>query len=876
MEHGPQGHTVSAMLPVEVVILEPAADGSQAVAIGETERIYGTHWTVVVTLRPGRSFLEERIRIYNPTEMVRPYYFWNCTAMPNTPGFRFIYPMTLGCDHSAKEFFTWPLDHGKDLSRGTNYQDASSIFAWFCDQDFFGSYDDAADRGVVSHANHREVRGKKAWTWGQGGFGRMHQRDLTDSDGPYNEVQTGPLLTQGEVGRLEPSEAVSWQEWWYPIHGLGGFTFANRDLAANAAFEGRSLHLRLLGTGTWSPVDVRVLQGTNLVAQSRCQISPQRQTDLMLALPATPTAVEVEVQAGDHVLARFRTPLELPVRHPPEKKAEAQTASEFAQAGWDHFLFGRFAEARQQFRKALDKDVKCVAALAGLAYVDLDTDPTASARSARAALESNPDHGLSQFVLAVAEARLEHSAEALDHAWQAALDPATAVAGRSLIAKLGLRAGEWDRVVEALSAPGPWQNDVLCRNQLALARLQLGQPQAALALVALNLEEEPLDVLARYLQATALSNPGRRGLNSDWAPRPQTLMELVEDLVANGQFEVARHLALSQVTENNGNSARSTLDALWYYWAAFLSTKSGLTDRQSLASLQAQQKAWLARAMQLPPDGVHPARLEDELPLRWALETNPKDGKAALYLGHLLFYQGRHEAARELWRQSVRLGAAPVVACRALGLASLTLDDNAEAATNYLTQAHALARTDPIVARDLARVLLSLAEKASDKPAQDQLSTQARNTLKEAYEAGQGRSDFVALLGKVQNQLGEYAATAKMLDSVRVTVWEGAHEVHDLFEDAHLAMGEALLKSGQFAPALAEFDRALEYPENLAVGRLENAPEARIHYARGNALAGLGRKDAAKEAWHQAAEAKPNKDARHEEARQKAKEALER
>ena len=50
------------------MILPPATDGSQSVAIGETERIYGTKWTVIVTLRPGRSFIEERIRIYNPTE----------------------------------------------------------------------------------------------------------------------------------------------------------------------------------------------------------------------------------------------------------------------------------------------------------------------------------------------------------------------------------------------------------------------------------------------------------------------------------------------------------------------------------------------------------------------------------------------------------------------------------------------------------------------------------------------------------------------------------------------------------------------------------------------------------------------------------------
>ena len=40
-----------------------------------------------------------------------------------------------------------------------------------------------------------------------------------------------------------------------------------------------------------------------------------------------------------------------------------------------------------------------------------------------------------------------------------------------------------------------------------------------------------------------------------------------------------------------------------------------------------------------------------------------------------------------------------------------------------------------------------------------------------------------------------------MLDQVRVTVWEGAHDVHDLFVEAHLAVGEADLKNGHAAEA---------------------------------------------------------------------------
>ncbi|HWI56065.1 MAG TPA: DUF5107 domain-containing protein, partial [Bacillota bacterium] len=383
---GPQGHTVSCMQPVAVEILPTASDGSRSVAIGEVERIYRTRWTVLLTLRPGRSFLEETIRIYNATDTVRPYYFWNCTAMANTPGFRFIYPMTLGCDHNGTEFYTWPIANGKDLSRGTNYQDASSIFAWHCDQDFFGSYDDQADHGVVAYANHHQVPGKKAWTWGQGGFGTMHQMDLTDKDGAYNEVQTGPLLTQAEVGRLEPHEAVAWQEWWYPVRGIGGFTYANRDLAANASLQSRRLRLRLIGTGQWAPVNLCVLKDNQLLARSQCKLSPRDASEVLLDVGNAALPWTVEVWARDTVLARFSVPLDLPTRTPPAKKPVSQSATELAQAGWQDYLFARFPEAEQQFQKALAQDTNSTAAFAGLATLKLDSDPAAAAQLAEKAL----------------------------------------------------------------------------------------------------------------------------------------------------------------------------------------------------------------------------------------------------------------------------------------------------------------------------------------------------------------------------------------------------------------------------------------------------------------------------------------------------------
>ena len=89
-----------------------------------------------MTLHPGKAYLDERIRIANPTDGMHPYYFWNCTAFPNRPGTRFIYPMTLGTDHNGTEFFTWPIHKGKDLTWLKNYPTYTSVFAYQCAFDF--------------------------------------------------------------------------------------------------------------------------------------------------------------------------------------------------------------------------------------------------------------------------------------------------------------------------------------------------------------------------------------------------------------------------------------------------------------------------------------------------------------------------------------------------------------------------------------------------------------------------------------------------------------------------------------------------------------------------------------------------------------------
>jgi tetratricopeptide (TPR) repeat protein len=888
---GPQGHTVSCMVPVRVEILAPEKDGSLGVAVGETERIYGTKWTVIVRLRPGRSFLEERIRIYNPTDTVRPYYFWNCTAVPNTPGFRFIYPMTLGCDHAGETFFQWPVDHGKDLTRGANYLDASSIFAWHCDQDFFGSYCDDLGRGLVSCANHYEVPGKKAWTWGQGGFGKMHQMDLTDNDGPYNEVQTGPLLTQAQVGRLDPCQAVEWNEWWFPVHGIGGFTFANQNVAVNATLESGQVRLRLLGTGTWPDATVKLEKDDRQLQLASCKLSPRQPAELRLATAGEREPFEVRIWAASQQLASFRLPLDLPVRQPPEKNLKPpQTASELVRAGWQDFLFARFSEAEDRFKKALEQDAGNPEAYAGLAHLNLNRDPAAAASAAQSALAIDPDHGGARYALAAAQYRLGHESAALEEAWKAARDPAVAAAARALVAKLDLRRHDFSSAIAALSGDGPWREDPTCRNRLALALLKSSAETApaprakksgqsalrrAASLARENLAVDPLDPLARDI---------------GWRTREDSMAKRASRSIPNGADRHDVLNLLAEYSELGDTGASATLDIfpetratlaeqpepgpLECYWLAYLTELQG-PARATGSALTPAVRRYLSQARASTLDSAFPYQPEALPVLRWAVATDPDDGMAALCLGHLLFHLDRHAEAREMWKRAAELGAQPVIAWRALGMAAKTLDGDLNGARQCLEKAAQADPKDPIVARDLATVLFDLADKAASDSEKHDLFIQARDRLRASFDAGKGRSDFVTLLGRAQNRLGDFAETARMLDGVRVTVWEGAHEVHDLFEQAHLALGEAHLKAGRAAEALAEFDRALDYPENLATGKLENARQAHIQYQRGNALAALGRKDQAIAAWKLAAAEPPSTETRIEEARRAAQLAVE-
>ncbi|HOE10168.1 MAG TPA: DUF5107 domain-containing protein [bacterium] len=859
---GPMGHAATCVEPIESCLLNNA-DGSASIVVGHVERIFRTHWTVVLTLRPGTAALDERIRLFNAQDEVHPYYFWNNTAMPNTDGFQFIYPMTLGTDHAGTSFYTWPIDErGVDLSYAKNHPGPSAIFAYECDQDFFGSYDHLLHRGVVATADHYLLPGKKAWTWGQSEDSKLRQSLLTDDDGPYNEVQTGPLRTQADFGFLQPHQVLEWTERWYPVHDLEGFNYADREAAFHVTEETGELLIRFLTTSCTGKGSLTVSAVGNSALYA---VDPTPKEPTVIHHPTNSSKGPWRITLIDRngrERASFAHPLPLPVRRPP---ALPTPIPEEKKTAYDLWLDGQVldkqsqpAQARKQYRKALEKDPAFGPALCSLAVLDLESGKYETAcKYAAQAVERNPDWGMGWYWLSVGRLRSGFDDQAEESAWKAVRFPESAALGYSVLARLAVRSGRLgDAVSLSLEALQRNDRDLVSRDVLAAALFLLGEREDAAATAEIVLNDNPLDLAAHsigYLSANSDRDRKRavEKLRQVVRDEPQNVLEMAAFWINLRRYEPAAELLQDLYLEKRASGEGHPI--AWYY-AGWLAYKRGQSE---------QARNYWKSAQECSPTYVFPHRLETIPILRAVLDADPQDSRAALYLGNLLFAKGQLEEGRKYWERSVEISPPSSVAFRNLGLAANKIDGDRKKAIEYYEQALQCDPEDPILYRDLAELF-----EAEGK------AREAIALLEKGYRLPYPRRDSTEMLARLYLKQGMYPEAIRFLETTVFQNWENQFTSHELFVKAHLEQGKKLLQGGDPKGALEHFDKSLTFPKNLAVERGPHIREANSHYWRGMALKALGRLDEAKKAF-QAAVAEPESPDHKESSEKAAKELAE-
>ncbi len=839
---GPQVHTVTILSPVDALIGRNA-DGSAYLEVSNLEKSLRTQWTVRVTLHPGKAYLDEQIRIFNPTDAISPYYFWNCKAFPNQPGTRFIYPMTLGTDHHGVKFFSWPIHEGKDLSWLKNYETWASIFSVDCAFDFFGAYDVDMDRGIVQVADQHELSGKKAWTWGNWEFGLVSQENLTDDDGPYIEVQSGPLPTQSDYGMLLPRQEVSWQEWWYPVHGLGeGFEYATRNIAIQTIREGDKLQLRILATANFSGATCTLSQGPRKLLTKTINLTPENPRVLTLSsAPQSPVDVTIKTRKGQ-VLASFITPLPIPKFSPPEpsklmtKPDERLTLEEKYLKGRKYDLATNRKKARGYYEKALAEDAQYSLALRALAVLDIEAGLYEQAvQRLKTALSRDATDGLSWFYLGVSHLRLADKNEAIRCAYKAVRCLGTASLGYDLAGRAYMQLGDYLRAVKAFEKAVQLNpNDTKAKNHLLLALYAVGNTKLAYRNAKERIVQTPTDLVPRAL--IALQNKGqmKRFVRQVRAFVGEDDFQMLEASLVFGELGLANEAAellLAVCVEAVPENERSPLPI--YYLAYF-------------ASLQKDQKkarAYLNQAAGIYKDFIFPSRPEAIEVFKYAIKENPDDAYAHLHLGNLYCHLGRLSEAVRHWQRASDLDPSLSVAFRNLGLYAWAVEKDLSKAKKFYHNAIAARSKDQALYRDLADVLFA----ANNRP-------EAIKVLESTPFEILKRADVIIMLAQAYFDEQRYGDAVDLLESTPYFVnWEGQTITWNLFNKAHLERGRERFENKNFEGALQDFEAALTYPENIGVGRSNRPREAPAQYWRGKALQALGRLESARSAWKEGA-----------------------
>jgi len=837
--------------------LEENPDGSKTVWVGETEWRHRMKWIVGLTLYPDRSYLEATVKLFNRTPFTHSFLYFANVAVHANENYQVIFPPSTeyATFHGKTHFSRWPIStsifNGVDYTRGVdvswwkNHPSPTSWFAWNSEEDFFGGYDHGRQAGVVHVADHHIVPGKKFWEFAHGDEGRMWDKILTETDGPYIELMAGAYSdNQPDYSWIQPYEVKTWKQYWYPVREIGGFKHANLDAVVNLDVDSKGL--AKIGVNTsreQGGAKVLLNAGKRVVFEQQADISPARPFTQQVSLPPGTGEFDLKLSVLDrsgNVLIAYAPrkpkgePWPEPVKPPPAPKDIATVEElyltglrleEFHSPALDPTLYWEEALRRDPGDTRVNTAVGLRELKRGLFQEAEGRFETALRRLTKD--YTHPRNAEAFYYLGVAR-QLQGKEDAAYEAFsRAAWDEAWTAAAYFALAQIDCRRGDYQTAVAHLDRS-------LSANALNTPALDLkaaiqrrwGEQGDAAGLATLALALDPLDFWAGNELLLAREQAGledeagqaRDALTEKMRGDTQNYLELAVDYAHSGMWDEAIGL-LRRFADSR--HAQASLCPMVYYYLGYLNEKK--------ANLEEAAK-YYRLGSQASPDYCFPFRLESIEVLQRAISHNPRDARARYYLGNLLYDRQPAEAI-QTWEASRQLDSAFCTVHRNLGLAYARFQNDLPKALVSLEKAVACDPRDPRVLAELDRI-----SEQAGVPLERRLVR-----LEEHQPVVLERDDAAQQEITLYVQLGQYDKAIDLLNRRHFHVWEGGGDIHDIFISAHLLRGQEAFRSQRYDHALRDFQAALEYPENLEVGRPLNPPrEPEIHYRIATAFEALG------------------------------------
>lgn len=827
----PHHHRASTYKMMDNVIVENP-DGSKTVWVGENERRQRLRWILGVTIYPDKSYFETTIKIFNVTGYVTSFLYFANPAVHVDETYQVIFPpdAEYATQHAKSEFVQWPYARGRfgrwnytgeDASYWRNLTTPVSFFCWDHDSDYFAGYDHGKDAGTAYIANHHIAPGKKFFTFGSGYEVQMWDRILTDSDGPYLELMAGGYSdNQPDYSWLEPYEAKTIKQYWFPVRDLQGMKFANLNGAMNLEITpGNSAKVRVNATSEYKDARVVLTAKGETIFEGAIDISPAepfgkdveldsgvRETDLCLSLVASDGSELMKYQP----LAKSGEPMPEPVK-PPSRPEDVNTVEELYYAGLrlDEFHNSRVSSL-PYYKEALRRDptdYRCNGRV-GIYYLQRGQYELAEKYLTAAVKKitrnyTRPKDCEALYYLGLTMRKQGRLKEAYDYLYRATWSAASQTQAYYALAELDCINGDFKTALEHadLSISANTNNiKALNLRSLILRKLDRGlvakqQADDVLKIDALNFNA--MNELYLVEKDSGAGNKAAEALDSlkkSMRDEEQSYLELSLDYANCGSYDEAIEV-LSRIDVTK--SASGNKYPIIYYYLGYFNQQLGNSERAA---------KYYKTAIEMPADYCFPFRLETIEALKSAMMGNKNDARSPYYLGNLL-YDKQPEKAIEQWKKSIEIDGSYYIVYRNLGFA-YSIKNDIPKAIEYYEKAIQCNNQDSAVFHELD---ILYAIEGTDINKRLKMFTDNMKVVKQ-------RDDTTYRYVVCLIQSGDYDKAIDILTTHYFHLFtEVDSELHGAYMNAYLLRGEKYYSQGKYKEALADFLAVLEYPDNLEI-----------------------------------------------------------
>ncbi len=844
----PNGHTVTTSSPIDYAIRENR-DGSKTIVIGDIEKVSRMRWSVGITLYEDYAFFETETRLFNRTNLPNRYWFWANSAAPASEGLEFITTATKVM--TLTDVIDFPIHNGVNLRWNRNHIEAQDLFSLDLKEDFVAWYNHDLKRGMINYADRTEATGKKFYTWGNSGDGKIWTGLLTDSDGPYSEMQSGRLPTMRIWEMLSPVSEETWKEVWYPIRKIGAPVFVNKEAAFSFSCLEDKIHIGIHVTSSQQNAEISLYADRDTIWNKRIDLEPGRpytsefQFDakklknkkirLLLTNDRGETLTEYgrdkEAENEPEVKGYFKI----------EPVSKTMRAEDQWKTGLDYEKTGESNSAEEAYNNALKDDPGFSPAHRSLGILHFRRGSFDKAvAELKSTLERNSTDECARFFLGACFISMEKLKKAIAELRMLSRSHKYGAASSYLLGGLYLGEGKINEAVEQLKKsirlyPGNLDAGAFLSCGLRKKKM-FKEAGSCVQSILIN---DPLNFpalaesyfIAEELETGNTLEKKKQNLIELLRDNFQSYLELATDYARFGLLKEG--IKILSLLPGDKNKAEIKHPLILYYMG-YYSEQIGKSE---------EAKKYYKLGAEADPSFVFPHRLETEAVLRCVIKSVPEDWKALYYLGNLLCSKDRYAEAIKFWGQAAQKEKKFSVVHRNLGLAYSRVLNDPDMAIKEYELALKRDRNDYKLYYELDKLyaFYGMDEK--------------RYNLINKIPDHLAENDIIAeRMASYYADVKDFDKALEILHRTKFHPLEFYTEVRRIYEDANIGRGIFLTASGRYREAIESFKEVLKYPGNIGVGEPAKKGHAEVHYRIGIAFEKLGELDTARKQWKIASE----------------------